>query len=485
MAIRSCTWGGRYGNLEITRLCCMYGARSSVEECSLLWLRSVCFLRFLRCEGSICRRPYHQDRHLLREWGCRPRRWSDHQDCKSEGSARCSSNVTSELRCRKALRNQEDTSRRPQGLFEEPIGQVVFMAPWGLQRVAILREEHQRGRSTRGCVRARRGRLAVTWVRRPRGPPSSCACPRASPSGPLGWNPFRTRRTWKVFRRCAGTCVVSSLSCGWTAWGTPRTCTACPPSALPCAPETKVWLEFSWHWIGIFNCATISMKRRVSWLIYMPRINIVLSFYRGPSIILVERMFNLKIFQSLPPSLFILSLPPKLVWINQIPRHLHVVICSVADLSKITKSPRKISQFWILLLAKLNFFYVMPSHFVAIGRIGQSFITLSQLVKFSHETSWGEKLIQCQAELKWLREIEGGKGFGGKVVDRRFNASAKWGKHERKYWAAEEKKDKERRNILNGEFGITSAWLPATNGFCAIRRCRWHYFLRLSFLASD
>lgn len=69
MAIRSCAWGGRYGNLEITRLCCMYGACSSVEECSLLWLRSVCFLRFLRCEGSICRRPYHQDRHLLR---CRP-----------------------------------------------------------------------------------------------------------------------------------------------------------------------------------------------------------------------------------------------------------------------------------------------------------------------------------------------------------------------------------------------------------------------------
>ena len=66
------------------------------------------------------------------------------------------------------------------------------------------------------------------------------------------------------------------------------------------------------------------------------------------------------------------------------------------------KIPRKISQFWILLLllAKLNFFYAMPSHFVAIGRIGQSFITLSQLVKFSHETSWGEKLIQCQAELK-------------------------------------------------------------------------------------
>ena len=151
--------------------------------------------------------------------------------------------------------------------------------------------------------------------------------------------------------------------------------------------------------------------------------------------LLLERMFNLRIFQSLSPSLFILSLPPKLVWINQIPRHLHVVICSVADLSKITKSPRKISHFfytWIFLLAKFKFFHVMPSRFVAIGRIGQSFITLSQLVKFSHETSWGEKLIQCQAELKWLREIEGGKGFGGKVVDRRFNASAKWGKHERK-----------------------------------------------------
>ena len=116
-------------------------------------------------------------------------------------------------------------------------------------------------------------------------------------------------------------------------------------------------------------------------------------------------------------SLFILSLPPKLVWINQIPRHLHVVICSVADLSKITKSPRKISHFfytWIFLLAKFKFFHVMPSRFVAIGRIGQSFITLSQLVKFSHETSWGEKLIQCQAELKWLREIEGGKALGGK-----------------------------------------------------------------------
>ena len=66
MAIRICAWGGRYGNLEITRLCCMYGAcSSSVEECSLLWLRFLCFLRFLRCEGSICR-PYYQDRHLHR-----------------------------------------------------------------------------------------------------------------------------------------------------------------------------------------------------------------------------------------------------------------------------------------------------------------------------------------------------------------------------------------------------------------------------------
>ena len=114
-------------------------------------------------------------------------------------------------------------------------------------------------------------------------------------------------------------------------------------------------------------------------------------------------------------SLFILSLPPKLVWINQIPRHLHVVICSVADLSKITKSPGKFHNFWNFYFYLQSWiFYTMPSHFVAIGRIGQSFITLSQLVKFSHETSWGEKLIQCQAELKWLREIEGGKALGGK-----------------------------------------------------------------------
>ena len=37
---------------------------------------------------------------------------------KVRAIARCSSNVTSGLRYRKALRNQEDTSRRPQGLSE-------------------------------------------------------------------------------------------------------------------------------------------------------------------------------------------------------------------------------------------------------------------------------------------------------------------------------------------------------------------------------
>ena len=55
-------------------------------------------------------------------------------------------------RCRKALRNQQDTWRRPQGLSEEPIGQVVFLATWGLQRV------------TGGCARSTRGEGALEVV---------------------------------------------------------------------------------------------------------------------------------------------------------------------------------------------------------------------------------------------------------------------------------------------------------------------------------
>ena len=189
--------------------------------------------------------------------------------------------------------------------------------------------------------------------------------------------------------------------------------------------------------------------------------------------LLLERMFNLRIFQSLSPSLFILSLPPKLVWINQIPRHLHVVICSVADLSKITKSPRKISQFFLHMNTftwKVKF---LLCHAVAFCRDRENWAKFYYSQSISKVFTWnklGGKTYTMSGRVKMIEGNRGGKGFGGKVVDRRFNASAKWGKHERKYWAAEEKKDTERRNILNAEFEITSAWLPPTNGFCAIRR---------------
>ena len=74
----------------------------------------------------------------------------------------------------------------------------------------------------------------------------------------------------------------------------------------------------------------------------------------------------------------------------------------------------------------------------------------------------------------------GGKGMGGKVVDGRYNASLKSGKHGRKYWTAEEEKkyrEKRRRNILDAEFEITPAWLLPTNGFCAIKWYPGHFFL--------
>ena len=263
-------------------------------------------------------------------WGSWSWQGSVHQDCKSGDSAWL------------------------QGGFTEPTMGWSWgarkRASWSLLPESLLAVGGAPEESTKGCERqreARRGRPAVTWARQPRAPPSSCACPRASPSGPRGWSPCRTRRRWRASRRCAGTCGGASPSCGWTASGTPRTCTACPRSAWPCAPETKQEVRTK---LTFYFWMMTMMERGADWCACEELISTCfLAFYwRECSI---WGYFNLSL-----SSLFILSLPPKLVWINQIPRHLHVVICSVADLSKITKSPGKFHNFfttWILLDAKL------------------------------------------------------------------------------------------------------------------------------------
>lgn len=65
--------------------------------------------------------------------------------------------------------------------------------------------------STRGppCRRPR-----VTSAPRPRGRPSSCGCPRASPSDLRGWSLCHKHRKWRVSPPCVGTCGVADPSCG-------------------------------------------------------------------------------------------------------------------------------------------------------------------------------------------------------------------------------------------------------------------------------
>ena len=156
------------------------------------------------------------------------------------------------------------------------------------------------------------------------------------------------------------------------------------------------------------------MRRRVRWLIYMRKINILQTFCSGSSIGENVQFEDI----SISPSLTFYPLSSSETCMNKSnsPSSSRRDLLGRGPQQNHKIPPENFTFFytWIFLLAKFKFFHVMPSRFVAIGRIGQSFITLSQLVKFSHETSWGEKLIQCQAELKWLREIEGGKALGGK-----------------------------------------------------------------------
>ena len=218
------------------------------------------------------------------------------------------------------------------------------------------------------------------------------------------------------------------------------------------------------------------------WLMCLRRTNIHLL-----SCFLLERMFNLRIFQSLSLLTFY-PLSSSKTCMNKS----NSPSSSRRDLlgrgpQQNHKIPRKISQFFHHLDTfgrKVNTVIKSLTPFCCVLSWSENWAKFYYSQSISKVSTWnkfGEKLIQCQAELKWLREIEveGGKAWG-KVVDGRYNASLKSGKHGRKYWAAEEEKkyrEKRRRNILDAEFEITPAWLPPTNGFCAIKWYPGHYFL--------
>ena len=155
------------------------------------------------------------------------------------------------------------------------------------------------------------------------------------------------------------------------------------------------------------------MKRRVSWLICMRRINILQSFYLGPSI--GENVQFEDISISLSLTFYPLSSSKTCMNKSNSPSSSRRDLLGRGPQQNHKIPPENFTIFLHMdtFTCKVELFYATPSRFVAIGRIGQSFITLSQLVKFPHETSWGEKLIQRQAELKWLREIEGGERLWG------------------------------------------------------------------------
>ena len=118
---------------------------------------------------------------------------------------------------------------------------------------------------------ARTCRLVVIWVLQLRGPPSSCECPRASPSCPPWWSPSRTRRRWRASRPCEGTCGVSDLSCGWTVWDTLHTCKVCLQRAWRGAPGTKFNLskicEFTiFYIITIYSIFQFLSSTKVVWI---------------------------------------------------------------------------------------------------------------------------------------------------------------------------------------------------------------------------
>ena len=130
-----------------------------------------------------------------------------------------------------------------------------------------------RGRPLAKCSRglARTCQLVVIWVRQQRAPPSSCECPRASPSCPPWWSPSHTRRRWRASRPCEGTCGVSDPSCGWTVSDRLHTCRVCLLRAWRGAPGTKFNLSKIWEFtifyiITIYSIFQFLSSTKVVWI---------------------------------------------------------------------------------------------------------------------------------------------------------------------------------------------------------------------------
>ena len=151
------------------------------------------------------------------------------------------------------------------------------------------------------------------------------------------------------------------------------------------------------------------------WLICLRRINIHLL-----SCLLLERMFNLRIFQSLSLLTFY-PLSSSKTCMNKS----NSPSSSRRDLlgrgpQQNHKIPRKISQFFYHLDTfgrKVNTVIKSLTPFCCVLSWSENWAKFYYSQSISKVSTWnkfGEKLIQCQAELKWLREIEveGGKAWG-------------------------------------------------------------------------
>ena len=174
------------------------------------------------------------------------------------------------------------------------------------------------------------------------------------------------------------------------------------------------------------------MRRRVRWLIYMRKINILQTFCSGSSIGENVQFEDI----SISPSLTFYPLSSSETCMNKS----NSPSSSRRDLlGRGPQQNHKIPPENFTIFLHMNTFTCkvefLLCHAVAFCRDRENWAKFYYSQSISKVFTWnklGGKTYTMSGRVKMIEGNRGGKGFGGKVVDRRFNASAKWGKHERK-----------------------------------------------------